>query len=687
MKKQKFMKKALSLFLALVCLFSVVSVAVPVSAATANESAVAEIKGVTIQNVKTKQYLNYDYGTLKNGTPLRVWPWDGSQEQLFDIDMVSTGVYRILTHASSKYAVDVYRGNSKLKAGQLCDIWKAGDDSVAQNICFYRCDDGSFILRMNNNKNLALAATSSKARVKLVKFDPNDSAQKWIFKDANGLKVDITKNSSKKTTRMENPLTLDADYIILKQIKVDGKYYGLASTQNNKYGIPIDTHFFVDGKTQEIITDETLLPKLIVTANFWLDSQSFYWKDIERTINKTCKYIDEYTDIRGVEMIGPLTGKGAVVFAQTWLAIATSGKNADDLLVSVGHFFEEAAAIDEHIDIQCVLDFSEVTINNGLEAMRFLASKSVAGSRDEAVDYNDVMKAINHYALCKANYTIVVGLTQDVIDEYNQKSWIDKLLSGTKDALEAMAEGVTDSLFTSLKAVEKTKKILKRAKLINDVIEYSEKLLDVLDLMKIGDECLRNHSAAYMLVMSKCTETDTESYAKDVELVNKKVTAYITKTWNNSVGKTVASIKSGSSYTKWYGTKYNVSAKGGYTGQCTWYALGRFYEVTGVKLTTAPNANKWLTDNENNNKVSVIYGAENIVEKSIAVDDDGKYGHVMFIEYVTYKANGTPEYVYFTECNWDANGKYNAGKDAVLQKMTYKNFINTRKPDGYIIAK
>ena len=50
--------------------------------------------------------------------------------------------------------------------------------------------------------------------------------------------------------------------------------------------------------------------------------------------------------------------------------------------------------------------------------------------------------------------------------------------------------------------------------------------------------------------------------------------------WDSLVDTTIASIKSGSSYTKWYNASGNVSANAGYTGQCTWYALGRFYEIT-----------------------------------------------------------------------------------------------------------
>lgn len=157
--------------------------------------------------------------------------------------------------------------------------------------------------------------------------------------------------------------------------------------------------------------------------------------------------------------------------------------------------------------------------------------------------------------------------------------------------------------------------------------------------------------------------------------------------WDSKVGKTVASIKSGSSYGYYYNSKGNISAAGGYTGECTWYAYGRFHEVNKIALNSAPHAKKWLSRNESDSRVKVVYGAEKIASKSIAVRTSGTYGHVMFIEHVTFSKNGSPAWVYFTECNTDGNSTYNAGKDCVLQKMTYSDFVSTKKPAGYILKK
>lgn len=157
--------------------------------------------------------------------------------------------------------------------------------------------------------------------------------------------------------------------------------------------------------------------------------------------------------------------------------------------------------------------------------------------------------------------------------------------------------------------------------------------------------------------------------------------------WDKKVGTTVAKIKSGSSYLKYYNSSTNISAKGGYIGQCTWYAYGRFYEVNGIALKTARHAKYWLSENAGDSRVKVVYGADKIAAKSIAVRTSGTYGHVMFIEHVTYNSNGTPAYVYFTECNADGNGAYNVGKDCVVKKLSYSSFVSQKNPAGYILKK
>lgn len=151
--------------------------------------------------------------------------------------------------------------------------------------------------------------------------------------------------------------------------------------------------------------------------------------------------------------------------------------------------------------------------------------------------------------------------------------------------------------------------------------------------------------------------------------------------WNALFGKTIADMES-----VHYAPEGNISARAGYAGQCTWYAYGRFSEVTGIELKTALHAKYWLSQNEKDPRLEVFYGGNSIRYPSVAVSTEGAYGHVMFVEYVSMK-DGKPENVYFTECNWDGNGQYDPGKDAVLLRLPFDLFVSFRTPGGYITAK
>ena len=117
---------------------------------------------------------------------------------------------------------------------------------------------------------------------------------------------------------------------------------------------------------------------------------------------------------------------------------------------------------------------------------------------------------------------------------------------------------------------------------------------------------------------------------------------------------------------------------GVYTGQCTWYAHGRFREVTGISLGNKADAKWWLNAQRDNPKVSIVDGADNITSPAIAVSVLGRFGHVVFIEHVVRNEQGDPITVYFTECN-------GGGKNWVLKKVSYAQFASNMRPVGYII--
>lgn len=165
------------------------------------------------------------------------------------------------------------------------------------------------------------------------------------------------------------------------------------------------------------------------------------------------------------------------------------------------------------------------------------------------------------------------------------------------------------------------------------------------------------------------------SYVEDKS--NNNSTSNNLKYWDSMVGKTAANI--GSTF---YTTR-NISYRGGYKGQCTWYAYGRFYEVNGIALKTAPHAKYWISNNRKDSRVNIV---SSIKPKSIAVRTTGRWGHVMFIENVTYSGS-TPQYVYYTECNDDGNGKYNSGKDCIVKKLAYSTFRSRMNPAGYIVKR
>lgn len=132
---------------------------------------------------------------------------------------------------------------------------------------------------------------------------------------------------------------------------------------------------------------------------------------------------------------------------------------------------------------------------------------------------------------------------------------------------------------------------------------------------------------------------------------------------------------------EFYTSNRNISYKWGYHGQCTWYAYGRFMEVTGIALNSAKDAKTWLVNNANDSRVKITYGWENIQWPAIAVSESGGggHGHVMFIEGVEYNTDGTPVNVYLTEANT------NVKPDGILQKLPYNEFKNKRI-SGYITA-
>lgn len=136
------------------------------------------------------------------------------------------------------------------------------------------------------------------------------------------------------------------------------------------------------------------------------------------------------------------------------------------------------------------------------------------------------------------------------------------------------------------------------------------------------------------------------------------------------------------SFSEEYGDKNKFSP-----GQCTWYSYGRFLELTDIELPCNGNAGQWDSECQNS---SVVEVTSEISAPAVAVTN----GHVIIIENVTYNEDGTPDKVYFSECNWETEtdpgrGVYNEGKDCIMKEISYSDYISSsgRAPKAYIVPK
>jgi hypothetical protein len=128
---------------------------------------------------------------------------------------------------------------------------------------------------------------------------------------------------------------------------------------------------------------------------------------------------------------------------------------------------------------------------------------------------------------------------------------------------------------------------------------------------------------------------------------------------------------------------YTIPYDKSLVGQCTWYARGRFEEVTGVEY---PSPTVYDVERINSNELlKVIEEPEKIVERSIAIFGAG---HVLFVEYVERDSSGNPNYIYFTEANNGHDGVYRPDIDGKVKKLGFSEFINRQADyDGCIVLR
>ena len=129
---------------------------------------------------------------------------------------------------------------------------------------------------------------------------------------------------------------------------------------------------------------------------------------------------------------------------------------------------------------------------------------------------------------------------------------------------------------------------------------------------------------------------------------------------------------------------YTAPYASGLVGECTWYAMGRFEETTGVIYPYSSGIYN-LAEVAKNEHLQVIYEPDKIVARSIAV-----FGgvHVLFVEFIERDEQGNPTYIYFTESNTRHDGIFRPNEDGKVQKLQFSDFINRQSTyKGCIAAK
>ena len=364
-------------------------------------------------------------------------------------------------------------------------------------------------------------------------------------------------------------------------------------------------------------------------------------------------YYDVFTAWTQIGSFGSVMGTSLGVAVGV---AATGGINLADVSVEI----LGTVADPQNVTASAYLAMVRVYATNVINC----AAEAITALKKPITSYSDAQYAMNMYALVSANQAALEHLAGEQVREIADSKWHDF----TAHYLWELIVGFAGAVVPDMTATQ----------LAWYVTNGSASLLDFAMSTGVRE--------VYQDAYKKSGRYLGNTYPK-LHQTMEDLVVFNANQWDALVGTTLASIfNANGDYTKWYGSK-NPLTNIDLDGQCTWYAWGRFYEVTGIRLDYANNAYRWLKDSANDKDVVILYGAKSILPKSIAVDTGGKYGHVLYVEKVTYNADGSPKGVYFSEANWDSNGRYDTGRDCVLQKLSFLDFVAQKSPDGYIAAK
>lgn len=115
------------------------------------------------------------------------------------------------------------------------------------------------------------------------------------------------------------------------------------------------------------------------------------------------------------------------------------------------------------------------------------------------------------------------------------------------------------------------------------------------------------------------------------------------------------------------------SSKNGIIAQCVWYVRCRALEKLGKNTGIMGNANTWYSSA----KAKKLNTGKQPKSDSIACFNSGRYGHVIYVEYVS------GDTVYYTEANANADNQLSFD-DGILKKTSVSAFTSRKGYQGCI---
>jgi len=408
--------KLIACLLAIMSVFSIFTFSMPVTAASAITSNANIKEGIYVfLNEKTNKCYNQYAGGTYNGCKVTLWEYSRGDKDLW-IKLVSyNGGFKLFDDKEYIVLGDVYRGNNtKAKAGMKIDVWKnqASEDKF-QIFTFERESNGSYIIRLLSQPELAIGITKNKngAQLQLVKYNKNDSGQRWFICNTNGKKL--------STSEIENssnaPSTSDLRNIPSNYYKVNATYTigatkYLKCTISKAWGsMAKGTEFFLKASNHSLVTDQGISQKL-KTIQLVNNVRSVYIGTLEsmeaatRSVYSVASAWTRNTQL--AKFIG--VSGGAALKA---IAGCTTGTPVA-VFDSAVTIFKEAAEPETSLAVTTIVALKAISNDTiyWCNRAQTLLSKSIS-------DYDKAVEAATAISMASGNYAAAMWLGKPIVED------------------------------------------------------------------------------------------------------------------------------------------------------------------------------------------------------------------------------------------------------------------------------